>query len=305
MSNFLAQWNSRHRSFTGEEKLMRRYAFMARSCRYFPCWVGIGLLILFTGCASTKVQPMGVYSNIEPLPRPDRFLVYDFAVSSADVTLNRGLVARMHNLISTTPQTEEQLKVGRAVAAALSEELVEHIRALGLPAERASKPDAMTDGTLAIEGQFISIDEGNRLRRMVIGFGLGQSEVRTLVQVYIGIAGGQRIVQEFETSAQSSKAPGMGPMVGVGAAARGAAGVATGAVVGGGAHTLAESRQSAAADARRTADVLAKHLAQFFAAQGWIQADQAQYSIVPAKADQQGTMGFLSCAACKVQAMHS
>ena len=36
---------------------------------------------------------------------------------------------------------------------------------------------------LILDGQFTDISEGNRLRRMVIGLGSGQSKVNTVVQV--------------------------------------------------------------------------------------------------------------------------
>ena len=239
-------------------------------------WAVLGLIVTIAGCASTNVQPLSVYSGSEPLPRPDRILVYDLAASPEAITPNGGVITRLHSLVSATSQTEEQLKVGREVADALSEELVQRIRALGLPAERASSLQPLADGTLAIEGQFVSIDEGNRMRRAVIGFGAGESEVRTLVQVYLGMDGAQHIVQEFETSAESSKAPGMAATMGAGAAARGATALATAAAAGGGIHAATESRQTAEADARRTADVLVKRLAQFFAAQGWIAREAAQ-----------------------------
>jgi hypothetical protein len=237
--------------------------------------VVFGLIMTIVGCASTKVQPLSVYSSSEPLPRPDRILVYDLAASPEAITPNGGVITRLHSLVSATSQTEEQLKVGREVADALSAELVQRIRALGLPAERASSLQPLADGTLAIEGQFISIDEGNRLRRTVIGFGAGESDVRALVQVYMGMDGAQHLVQEFETSAESSKAPGMAAMMGAGAAARGAAALGTAAVAGGGIHAATESRQTAEADARRTADVLVKRLAHFFAAQGWVAPEAA------------------------------
>jgi Domain of unknown function (DUF4410) len=245
-------------------------------CDHLATWVVLGLMVTLAGCASTRVQPLTVYGSQEPLPRPDRILVYDLAVSPEAITPNGSVIARLHSLVSATSQTEEQLKVGREVAAALSEELVQRLRALGLPAERASGLQPLPDGTLAIEGQFISIDEGNRLRRAVIGFGVGESDVRTLVQVYLGMDGMQHMVQEFETSAESSKAPGMAATMGAGAAAHGAAALGTAAMAGGGIHAATESRQTAEADARRTADVLVKRLAQFFAAQGWIAPEAAQ-----------------------------
>jgi hypothetical protein len=233
-------------------------------------WIVLGLIATITGCASAKVQPLNVYQGSEPLPKPERVLVYDFAVTPDAVRLNSGPIARIRQRLSDTPQTEEELQVGREVAAALSEALVERISALGLPAERASHGQPLAEGALAVEGQFVSIDEGNRLRRMFIGFGLGKTEVRTLAQVYLGTDGGRHLVQEFETTAEGSKLPGMAAMMGAGAAARGATGLATAAGVSGGARTAGEFREGVTAAARRTADSLVQHLVQFFAAQGWI-----------------------------------
>src|SRR5262249_38985444 len=73
--------------------------------------------------------------------------------------------------------------------------------------------------TLSVEGQILSIDEGNKTRRLMIGFGAGASEVRTLTQVYEVTGGEHRLVDDFYTAAKSSRKPGLGPMSGAGAAA--------------------------------------------------------------------------------------
>src|SRR6266567_3647229 len=129
------------------------------------------------GCASTKVQPSVMIPASDTLPRPTRIAVYDFAVAAHDVSPNNAPLSRLRRVLGGS-QSEEELKVGRSVAGALSVELVKALKDLDLPIERASAA-AVGDGTLAIEGQFVSIDEGNRLRRVVIGFGAGASEVKT------------------------------------------------------------------------------------------------------------------------------
>ena len=68
---------------------------------------------------------------------------------------------------------------------------------------------------MSIEGQFLTIDEGNRARRLVIGFGAGASHVRIAVQMLETIAGQHRLVEDFYTNASSSRKPGFGPMAGV------------------------------------------------------------------------------------------
>jgi hypothetical protein len=242
-------------------------------------------LALVVGCGRTTVTPVlspyteptmapagtGSESAV-PFAQPDRILVYDFAVSADDVSLDRAVGAQLLQHLKGTSQTEEQLKIGRAMAQTLSAELVAAIQKLGLPAERAGNAPLLTDNTLAIEGQFVSIDEGNRLRRMVIGLGAGATEVKTQVQVYAVTPTNRTLLQEFETTAQSSRKPGMAETMEVGAAVRGAQAVAIGAGVG----AASEYGATVTADARRTAKAVAEKLSQFFASKGWSTANTGE-----------------------------
>ena len=228
-------------------------------------------LVVLAGCAPTLVDTVQEYSGKSPLPMPDRVLVYDFAVSANDIKLNSAIGARLANLVAGAKENEEQVKVGRAVAKAFSETLVKELNQLGLPAEQASSGTMPTERTVIIHGQFLTIDEGNRLRRMVIGFGVGGTDLRTKVQVYQGTEAAPLLLQEFEAKAESSKKPGMGPMAGVGAAATSAA---SAAAVSGGVGVATEFDQTVEGDAKRTAKEVAKPLSRFFAGQGWIPAEK-------------------------------
>jgi len=239
------------------------------------CLVTAALALTITACAPTKVRPIGATAT-DPLPRPDMVLVYDFAVSPEQVSLNRGLFARLGREASSANATEEEAKIGREVAEGFAVELVKRIQRLGLPAERATADHPAPPGTLAITGQFLSIDEGNRMRRTMIGFGAGQSEVRALAQVALQTAHGPLLAEEFETSGASARTPGVAPMIGPGLAVRGAAGVASSVAVSGGVHALTEHRTEVEADAQRIADELAKKLGKFFVRHGWITEREAK-----------------------------
>ena len=228
-------------------------------------------LIVLAGCAPTNVDTVQEYSGKSRIPSPDRVLVYDFAVSPHDVKLNSAIGARLANLVTGAQENEEQVKVGRTVAKVLSESLVKELDQLGLPVEHASGGIMPTARTVMIHGQFLTIDEGNRLRRMVIGFGVGGTDLRTKVQVYQGTEAAPLLLQEFEANAESSRKPGMGPMVGVGAAATSAA---SAAAVSSGVGVATEFDQTVEGDAKRTAKEVAKPLSQFFARQGWISEDK-------------------------------
>jgi hypothetical protein len=223
-------------------------------------------LIIVAGCAPTTVRPTGTSSAAAPLPRPDRVVVYDFAVSLDDIKLNTGPAARVRRMLGRESTSQEQAETGRKVADKFADELVKAIGEMGLPAERAPRTPGVPQRTLAVDGQFVSIDEGNRARRMVIGFGAGATEVNTHVQVYMGMPTGAVLVQEFETRAESSKKPGAAVTMGAGAA------VGAGVAVGGAASGALETQAGVEADARRTARALAKQLGELFTRQGWITA---------------------------------
>jgi hypothetical protein len=216
-------------------------------------------------CARTSVE--NVNRPAVGLPRPEIIVVHDFGITPGDVALDGAIGARLLRMAQETPASEQELKTGREVARIVTENLVKEISKLGIPAVSAAAATPVTGPSLAVEGHFISIQEGNRMRRMVVGFGAGASEVRTLVQLYETTAEGRRLFEDIYTTVKSSVKPGMGPMVGVGAAA---GRVATSALVSGGVGVMSEHSQTVEGDAKHTADAITKVLKTFFADQGWI-----------------------------------
>ena len=157
--------------------------------------------------------------------------------------------------------------LAEAVADALASRLVEDVRAQGLNAERAigTSPPALND--VVIQGQFLRIDEGSKVKRFVIGFGAGATELRTQVQMFQVNTDGWRPITQFDTVAQGAKFPGAGFAV-AGGAATGAA-VATSAIVSSGTGVVREIRASIDADARRTAEQIAAKVSELKTAQRW------------------------------------
>jgi hypothetical protein len=225
------------------------------------------------GCASTRVT--GTTEDVGRLPRPERILVHRFAASADEVRLDHSVTAQAAWKLQGVSEASERQEVARAVSAALAEHLVKKIQELGLPAELAAGEPTL-DGrpTLVIDGQIVSIDEGSRTARVVIGLGAGRSEVRTSVQVYEILLAARRLVDQFEVDAKSGSTPGMAETMGAGAAA---GHLATSAAV-----SVAKSAASERfgddvdADARRTATEISQVLASFFARQGWIAAPEEE-----------------------------
>ena len=233
-----------------------------RSVGVLALTLGLAALV---GCARTSVENVDVRAM--GLPRPQLVVVHDFAVSPSAVALDTAIGARLLEAMKGSPEAEEQQKIGQEVARIVTDNLVAEIVKLGLPAMAASQAPPAAGSTLSIEGQFVTVDQGNRLRRAVVGFGAGASEVRTLVQVFETTPEGRRLVEDFYTTVKSSRKPGLGPMAGVGAAAGRAA---TSAAVSTGVGIATARSQTVEGDARNTADEITKVLKKFFAEQGWI-----------------------------------
>ena len=235
--------------------------------------IGLAALVALSGCAPTQINTISQYSG--PVPRPNNVLVYNFAVSPDEVQLDQGISARIQELVKKTPRTKEERAVGHTVAEALATHLVKELNAIGVPATRAYGMPSAMGNSVQIEGQFLSIDEGNRTERVVIGLGAGRTVVKTLTQVYDARFGSRMLVDEVDTDAKSGYKPGMAEMMAVGVLTHHllVSTLASGALAAGSEAFMA----GVDADARRTAQEIVKQLGQFFVAQGWIPASNLEW----------------------------
>jgi hypothetical protein len=227
------------------------------------------------GCAQTVVQPKYEQRSAGPVARPSQVLVYDFAVTAADVSENQGFFAAVRNSLSDTSEHAREMTIAREVQNRMSEELVAKIRDLGLPAQRAARGSGLPSGVIAVTGLFLNVDEGNRLQRTVLGFGAGQSTVDTKVEIYAPSTSGPAKLLEFTTHADSGSMPGALVTGGAGAAASGGmtAGVAAANV---GVSGVKGYRSQVAQMTSRSADQAAAYLSRYFANQGWIPQEKAR-----------------------------
>lgn len=138
---------------------------------------------------------------------------------------------------------------------------------MGLAAERASGAISQDPSALSISGHFLSIDEGNRTERVVIGLGAGRTDVESEIVLY---QNGQRL-EKLNASAKSAASPGMAETMGVG----GLAGhLLVSAVVSTAVQSVSEASGSTVeSDADRAASKIAKTIKPLFVRQGWIDED--------------------------------
>ena len=226
----------------------------------------LGLAVL-AACTSTQSQ---VETGSATLPRPQVVIVDTFAASPDEVTLDQGLSTEVEEAIKAdrgTSRTQQEVQAGRQVADAIADKLVVEIRDMGLRPSVAARCPAGTRNATLIKGQLVSIDEGNRTERVLIGLGAGRSDVRAQVQVYEVTPAGSQLIDTIEVDAKSGLAPGMAETMGVG----GLTGhLLVSTVVGGGLHVADEAiGANVVADADRAAKGIAKQLSALFAKEGW------------------------------------
>jgi hypothetical protein len=232
-------------------------------------YFGVLLLCLTAACAQTGIRRAALVADTN-LPRPSRILVLDFAVSEGEVKEYQGIMRQQPTIKDAS---ERERVLAREVKDALAEEIVDALKPLGFVVERVGR-DTKAGGTdLLIDGQFMTVDEGNPLRRLAVGFGNGASTVESQVQVYQGPDG--RKLLAFTTQSDSGKMPGAAPMLGAGAVVSG--GVTAGMVVANAAVSGVKTYKSDVARMAATSgDQVARYLSEFFAKQGWIRADQVR-----------------------------
>lgn len=220
------------------------------------------LVALALGCAGASVTPTAPASS-ERIPKPGVVLVYDFAVNANDVVVD----TLGHEFQSEASQWTEEEQTAHATAQSLSEQLVAKLEERGIPGRRAVPGERPPIDAILLKGEFLTIDKGSRIKRLVIGFGAGTSELQVRVQAYQATPYGLHRLAEAEVDSHGSRMPGMAvPMAG--GAALGS--LATSAVISGGMQIVKETRGGMRDDAGRIAEEIANRAEAFYRNQGWL-----------------------------------
>jgi len=231
----------------------------------FSHTVTLFALVLVVGCASTEVTDRQRLVT-EKLPRPGHIWVYDFAATPAEIPAASSLAGQP--IEHATPQTPEQIEVGRKLGAQIAAQLVEEIREMALPAKRASSQTMPEINDIVLRGYLLSIEEGSGTKRVAIGLGYGASELTTAVEGFQMTAQGLRKLGSGKVNASGGKTPGGA----VGVAALIATANPVGLIVGGGIKAYGEYSGSSKVEGRAkdTAKAIMDVLKKRFQEEGWI-----------------------------------
>jgi hypothetical protein len=223
------------------------------------------VMLVAAGCASTQITNRDQVVTGQ-LPRPAHVWVYDFAATPADVPAESALVGQPSE--SSTPQTAEDIAMGRKVGAQIAAELATQIYQMGMPGAQAMTGTMVQINDLVIRGYLLSIEEGSAKKRVAIGFGSGASELKVAVEGFQMTAQGLRKLGSGTTDATGGKAPGGIMGLAVLAATHNPAGL----IIGTGVKVYKEKSGSSTVEgrAKQTAKEIADVLKIRFQEQGWI-----------------------------------
>lgn len=219
-------------------------------------------LVFVAGCASTKVADREILVT-EKVPRPNRILVYNFAATPADAP-----ELANQSIEGGTPQTAEQIRVGRQLGAQIASHLAAEIRALGLPGAEVAIGTQPQLNDIVIKGYLLSVQEGSATKRMALGLGAGTSELRTAVEGFQMTPQGLRKLGSGTVDSAGNKTPGAA----VGIAGLIATGNPAGLIVSTGMKAYGEASGSSKLEGRAemTAKEIAAKIKPRFEQQGWI-----------------------------------
>ena len=237
--------------------------------RYTLGVVGTCLLLgALAGCGSdvdSDVTKKLSKSDRRNLPAPTQILVYDFAVSPEELSAEAR--SRLSGAGDDPNANAQRTQLEHQIADAVAARLVAELQDLDLPARRWRGPAPAGEGVYTIEGQFVTIDEGNATMRMIVGFGAGGTEIKTHVQAYAIEPAGKRLLAEATLDAESSNAPGLAATLPVGGAI---SGIGQAAAINTGIGVVREMNTDVREGAEDTADAIVELMKPKMEKMDWI-----------------------------------
>jgi hypothetical protein len=152
-------------------------------------------LLVLAGTLAVLLGPSIDFANLTafaqaPAPSAPRGPVYvrDFLFDSQNLKPDEGLLGGragpVGRLLKNLKPSEDPATKARQFVELLSNTIVRELNNAGISASRL-EPGAFTPPAgLLVGGEFLEVDEGNRMRRAMVGFGAGSEEVKVQVEVF-------------------------------------------------------------------------------------------------------------------------
>ena len=163
------------------------------------------------GCNSAKVTHQSDVGTV-PTSRPTIVYVADFDLDSAEIQssgagsmlpLGGGILPHPFGILP-----KDKASTARDLVDLMGNSLVKDLQEQGFTAQRVSVDGPWPNQGWLLRGIFTEVDEGNRLRRAIIGFGAGKTDLLVHTTLDDLSLGAPQPFYQVDTTAQSGKMPG-------------------------------------------------------------------------------------------------
>src|SRR5262245_29417761 len=114
--------------------------------------------------------------------------VRDFLFDAQNLKPDEGLLGRREGpigrLLGGLKPSQDPATKARQFVELLSNTIVAELNNSGIRGSRLEPGAFMPQDGLLVGGEFLEVDEGNRMRRAMVGFGSGSEEIKVQVEVY-------------------------------------------------------------------------------------------------------------------------
>lgn len=149
--------------------------------RFLQCTV-------MAGCLSAAAA-VSAAADSAPFPAPAPVVyVADFDLDVANVTPDSGpgqRVRRLRGLLPSGPgpmgQDKNPQEHAKHIVDEMADALTDDLKKAGVDARRSAPGQPLPTVGWQVRGVFLRVDDGNRLRRAMVGFGAGQNDIQVAV----------------------------------------------------------------------------------------------------------------------------
>lgn len=172
---------------------------------------------LWSGCNTAKVTGGRDVAAV-PTEKPAVIYVADFELGAQNIQHEDGVlsgrpgpIGRVGNRLSGA--STDPAARARQLVDLMADSLVKDLSHAGFNARRLSPGAPLAAEGWLLEGAFVEVQEGNRLRRAMIGLGQGKTDLQVVVGMQDLSKGTPKPLYEITTDATSGKKPGAGAVV--------------------------------------------------------------------------------------------
>ena len=166
------------------------------------------------GCKSGQLAAQPDYGPATS-GKPVVVYVTDFELGAQTIKPEEGLLAesgRLHNLTGgLIGKSADPAVRAQDIVNLMSDTLVKHLTHAGFAASRVPAGMPLPAQGWLVRGLFTEVAEGNRLRRAVIGFGQGQTDIQVVTRIDDLSQGVPKPLYEIAAGAASGSKPGAAP----------------------------------------------------------------------------------------------